>query len=599
MFDKLLELVSKCTELRLKDNVGSRTNPASLPHIQNTVLALPPNPTPIPSATISEGGLVHAQAGDNHASCVTSQALGLGSLPPTLPVASSAYQQGVNLQQLPLGVSSGVSTLTSASVAPLGPAFSMPSSIYQHPVQTSVIQPQQLPPHSGNFVSHPMQGNFTQGLVPQFQNSILPSTQGPFAPPPQLQVPSHQQSFLAASVLPPLGLSSTPVGHFKMERPLLVFDGTKGPEEFEKFIRTFQFYIGSRGMQQYAMNIVETWLEKTPLLVYQQFLRDYPGGTFDQFKLELLRNFGNSLDPVRAVHKLHLVQWRHGQNLVELATEIRDLHFSAHPTAPMEQREVYAGDTFIRCLPEVWQVKLREKRLTTLTQYLESALELEMLDKYRAELRNPGKGATGISSRKVDAVKSEFGMVWHPLGSQQEEKSSGTKEGKRFQPRCYFCKKKGHERPSCEKFLKWCAKKGIDPNNLKRPNQSKPNSELQAGSRRIEGGSDTSNNIAQSDIVQFCKQSVKVVAGKVSSLYAGMQIFCPVDIEGHRVQALCDTGADINIVSSKALKEIIGEEGAKYHDRFRAVDKKFSSYSREELKYLKVWLPLLVEVEGQ
>ncbi len=150
------------------------------------------------------------------------------------------------------------------------------------------------------------------------------------------------------------------MGSFKLDQPLLIFTGEKGPEDFEKFCRTFEFYLTSRGMERHGLHLIETWLEETPLLVYQQFLRDHPRASFAELKEVLRVNFGEPIDARLAVHKLQSVKWEEGQTLVQLATEIRDLHFRAHPSLDVHFRESYAGDTFIRCLPEKWQIKLRD-----------------------------------------------------------------------------------------------------------------------------------------------------------------------------------------------------------------------------------------------
>ncbi len=135
---------------------------------------------------------------------------------------------------------------------------------------------------------------------------------------------------------------------FRLERPLLTFDGTKGPEDFERFCRTFGVYVDSHGAGRYGLHMVETWLEGTPLLVYQQFLRDRLDGTFAGLKETLREDFGQPLDGCLAAHKLQSVHWGEGQSLVQLATEIRELHYRAHPSLAEEYRESYAGDRSLR-----------------------------------------------------------------------------------------------------------------------------------------------------------------------------------------------------------------------------------------------------------
>ncbi len=43
------------------------------------------------------------------------------------------------------------------------------------------------------------------------------------------------------------------LGSFKLDRPLLVFTRKKGPEDFEKFRRTFEFYLASRAMERHGL----------------------------------------------------------------------------------------------------------------------------------------------------------------------------------------------------------------------------------------------------------------------------------------------------------------------------------------------------------
>ncbi|MCP3667827.1 MAG: hypothetical protein GY696_35945, partial [Gammaproteobacteria bacterium] len=81
-----------------------------------------------------------------------------------------------------------------------------------------------------------------------------------------------------------------------------------------------------------------------------------------------------------ARHKIHDLTWSHGESLVQLATRIRNLHFHAHSQAPLEEREAYARDTFCRLLPQGWRLRIRDKNLSTLSEYLTAAIECEGRD---------------------------------------------------------------------------------------------------------------------------------------------------------------------------------------------------------------------------
>ena len=151
--------------------------------------------------------------------------------------------------------------------------------------------------------------------------------------------------------------------------------GKGGVEVYEKFIRLFEMHVQSEGAaMQLWLSVMEGWLDKTPLLVYQQFRRDNPAGNYFGFKKILEKSFGNaSQDGRRAIYQLQQMTWKKDQSLLELATEIRDLHFRGHPETPLSEREKYAGDTFIRCLPLEMQMEIRRKGGHMLSQYLQAA----------------------------------------------------------------------------------------------------------------------------------------------------------------------------------------------------------------------------------
>ncbi len=77
-----------------------------------------------------------------------------------------------------------------------------------------------------------------------------------------------------------------------------------------------EMYIVARGAERYGLQLVETWLEGTPLLVYQQSLRDHPLGSLPELKEVLRTNFGEHMDARLVASKLQMGGGGEGQSLV-------------------------------------------------------------------------------------------------------------------------------------------------------------------------------------------------------------------------------------------------------------------------------------------
>ncbi len=193
---------------------------------------------------------------------------------------------------------------------------------------------------------------------------------------------SSQESH-ASSVAPSnASLSSASARKYKMKKPE-VFSGASTPEGFDRFIRLFQLHLRSHGCEdpEEWVDILEGFLGDTPALVYTQLRRDQPSISFEEVVRELRICFGRPLDARMARHKIHDVTWTPGESLTQLATRIRDLHFQAHSKTPFEEREAYAGDTFYRLLPQEWRLRIRDKNLSSLSEYLSAAIECEDRDR--------------------------------------------------------------------------------------------------------------------------------------------------------------------------------------------------------------------------
>ncbi|MCP3663311.1 MAG: hypothetical protein GY696_12590, partial [Gammaproteobacteria bacterium] len=131
------------------------------------------------------------------------------------------------------------------------------------------------------------------------------------------------------------------------------------------------------------------------------------------------------------------------------ATEIRDLHFRAHPSLAVEFRESYAGDTFIRCLLEKWQIKLRDSGGASLREYLACALELEKRDKFKSEIHCPlGRSAAFLARRQRQVEEVNVSV--------EETPAAGEESGASGEPRrCFFCDRVGHIKVNCWRYTRW------------------------------------------------------------------------------------------------------------------------------------------------
>ncbi|MCP4993061.1 MAG: hypothetical protein GY934_04635, partial [Gammaproteobacteria bacterium] len=200
------------------------------------------------------------------------------------------------------------------------------------------------------------------------------------APRYRTRLSSHrsQDSQLSSVALGKASLSSASSARkYKMKKPE-VFSGASTSEEFERFIRLFQLHLKSRGCEDPAewVDILEGFLADTPALVYTQLRRDKPSLSYEEVVKELRVCFGRPLDARLARHQIHDLTWTPGESLAHLVARIRELHFRAHSeTPPFEEREVYAGDTFYRLLPQEWKLRIRDKNLSSLSEYLGAAME--------------------------------------------------------------------------------------------------------------------------------------------------------------------------------------------------------------------------------
>ncbi|MCP3661947.1 MAG: hypothetical protein GY696_05520, partial [Gammaproteobacteria bacterium] len=193
-----------------------------------------------------------------------------------------------------------------------------------------------------------------------------------------------------------------------------IFKGATTPDEFDKFIRLFQLHLKSHDCEDKIewVEILEGFLTDTPSLVYTQLRRYQPSISFDDMVKELQTCFGRPLDARMARHKIHDLCWNPEESLTQMATRIRDLHFQAHSKTPFEEREVYAGDSFYRLLPQEWRLQIRDKNLSSLSEYLSAAIECE--DRNRefrqtAPIPNPVRpwGETSGSSGPSPPMKNQ------------------------------------------------------------------------------------------------------------------------------------------------------------------------------------------------
>ncbi|MCP3661936.1 MAG: hypothetical protein GY696_05465 [Gammaproteobacteria bacterium] len=200
----------------------------------------------------------------------------------------------------------------------------------------------------------------------------------------------------------------------------------------------------------------------------------------------------------------------------------------------MEYREYYARDTFIRCHPEEWQIKLRDLGAASLTEYLVGAQELQNRDSHGSEIHIPG-GPPAFPWGSLRREEGQSGKEWPKQKKESPKKSI----------RCHFCKKLGHKKVDCRSFAAWTKKKDAEGA------ESKEEESTDGKSSRIEehspSGGARKASVLLSDIVDHCAEGgVRVV-----SSFSSPQIRCPLDVEGSQVEAVIDSGSDINIISAK------------------------------------------------
>ncbi|MCP3666961.1 MAG: hypothetical protein GY696_31460, partial [Gammaproteobacteria bacterium] len=230
-----------------------------------------------------------------------------------------------------------------------------------------------------------------------------------------------------------------------------VFSGASTPEGFDRFIRLFQLHLRSHGCEdpEEWVDILEGFLGDTPALVYTQLRRDQPSISFEEVVRELHICFGRPLDARMARHKIHDLTWTPGESLTQLATRIRDLHFQAHSKTPFEEREAYAGDTFYRLLPQEWRLRIRDKNLSSLSEYLSAAIECEYCDR---EMRQSGLRSHPIRPLAESFSSSGFTPVMNTTDQPQVERREQTDKPPKppkQPPTCYQCGVKGHIAPNC------------------------------------------------------------------------------------------------------------------------------------------------------
>ena len=414
------ELQANQSRMRINDSV---VFPASLHHNNTVVLPLStPNSTVVSLAAhegvVSMANLVYTQAGVCHAgvSSASPGKSGATTSCSVLPIEGTFSQPDLS------AFSADSVSFSPASASANSTSASMERSFQTDPVSLapfcgnqvlqpsgSPVAPQLSPSNPGTLGNHPRQGIFSQGLAPQIIFNICPPTQGVYAQMPEVPPAFAQQKTLNRN---PGSPHESPAFSHSFERPLLIYNGTGGPERFEEFIRVFEFYIHVRGLQHSAMSIMGGWLEGTPAVVFRQFLRDYPHKDYDAFRRVLQKLFGTFWDPSRF------------------------------------QGGISADE----------------------------------------ELSRPHEECVNKGMKMKDNIESV------PHSAQ-----------KLASIQCKFCRKRGHLRSICDKFFKWCEKKGIDPKALKHP--GKPNDSLQAGSRRIETGMQACKKLETSEIVQYCLKS--------------------------------------------------------------------------------------------
>lgn len=161
----------------------------------------------------------------------------------------------------------------------------------------------------------------------------------------------------------------------------------------------------------------------------------------------------------------------------------------------------------------------------------------------------------------------------------QSEHQKNRRPGFKQKGRCFGCGKIGHMKRECPKFKK------TDP--------------VVKGEKKETGEEkSTSGQGVGSKIAPFL-QGVKCLTAEFASGFAGPQIICPLEVEGTRVDALIDSGSEINIISESFFQNMALNrgKGSELLERLHDVDRKFYAYGKKEIDCFKVWLSLEVQFE--
>lgn len=237
------------------------------------------------------------------------------------------------------------------------------------------------------------------------------------------------------------------------------------------------------------------------------------------------------------------------ETLPELGQEIRRLTNLAYPTAPVEVRETLAKEQFIDALRDRdMRLRVKQARPADLNDAVRHAVELDAFQAadqrmhesptYARSTHNEDEKLDPISilTKAVVDLKEEIKVLKDEKRHTESLQSVQRRSGQKPKVVCHFCKKQGHVKANCFKYLKSLGKAA-----------SKYDSSGREGYPAFRNSRDKTNTGNK----EAGKSGVTCKVGE-----AGM--FIHAEIKGKVVKFLVDSGATLSIISPDIVNSVVG-----------------------------------------